>query len=478
VNSPQGVLFVICRDLGREVLVERERDRLPSIACDGDEVVKSYGALAATFAKSFGLSICPLFSFESSDCEPQADATDLTLRFTPGSKHRVIVGQNLSGDIGTATSLRWCQAGEVEGNSSDQQALTLALQLAWDRLLKRTRRPLTRFEWFRPLIAELAMEERGVDLASASYHGGTESKAAFRFKSGGPSVWLKAASTADCTPKCVLRTLDALDVPHLPAVEGYVSHAREWDAILQQDVPGLSLDRDDRINSWTRAAEAIAETQLSTIGKEDHLSASGCPVWTLARLQKEASRLLAWLDIENFKQQRFLPAVISEATRDHLLSHLSSIGDLEIPHTLTRNSLSPMGVVTDFKGGTWFVGCEDAAVGFPFMWCCLFVEAAQQRFGASERLRALLVEAYCSVWRQRLSSIAIEGALKQVAFVRAIGKAVREAQLPAITAPDRFIQPDKHEWAFRLVQDGERARRVGDGLRKAMTLATRFSSAA
>lgn len=479
MNSPSFALFIICRDHGREVLVDRTTWTLPHLVvpCEGQLASQSHGWFATAFAENFAVDICPLFAFENSEMQPRRNANDITLRFISGSEQMVVAGECLDCSLPSTGSLQWSLAHDVKGDASDQQALTRTLQLAWDRLLKRSRTPLARFSWFAPLFAEFAIGPGGVE-DTVKYHDGTESRAAFRVSRSGRTLWLKAASFADSTPKRLQQTLVHLGLPYMPAIEGFASNAPDWDAILQENVAGTPLDYDDRMESWVRAAEGIAEIQLGTIGADAHLRASGCPMWTLDHLKEEAGRLLHWLDIDIFKQQRFLPASITLELRDRVLSHLSSLAQLGIPQTLIRNSLLPIEIVADCQNQPWFVGFEDAAVGFPFIWCDLLVEAAQQRFGAHESIKSRIFEAYSMAWRRHLSDETIQCALEQVAFVRAVSEAVRAAQIPTIAVPDRFIKPDKYEWAFRLTRDGSRWRRLGDSLRKAIALATRQASAA
>jgi hypothetical protein len=469
-GAQRPLLFTVFRNQGHEVLVHTGTQILPRFSPSNTEKFDDeQGAAARIFTEAYDIGICVLLTFTDSDLQPEIDPDDLTLRRSEGTERKIVVGQCLDPYVTGADSLEWISTRDVKGDASDQQALTRALQLAWDGMVGRRKAPLTKYDWFYALFDKPAIAAAGIDPALAVYCYGNREKATFRLRQPNVDAWLKVVSLRGATSSRVLQTLCSLNVPHMPAVIGFASHVGEWDAALQQHIPGLDLDRDQRPESWIAAAERTAEIQMATIGRSEYLRASGCPAWTIAHLVEQAEQLFRWLSIDVFKQPKSLPCIVSAEDRDRVLAQLNAVATLDLPHTLTKTNLPYTQVVVDASCGPIFIGCDSAAIGSPLVWYGLMAEAAQRYVAHESSLPGQMLDTYCTAWERRMPQIPIRDAMLHVSFVVAVTKAVRAAALPKVIVPDRFAQADQYEWALDLTSAPERMLCLKDALQETIT---------
>jgi hypothetical protein len=114
---------------------------------------------------------------------------------------------------------------------------------------------------------------------------GSPESALLRLETEGPPVWFKAVS-GSLKREYALTLCIAERCPEcLPVLLG----AHEgWTAWLMMEAPGQPLDESHKLSAWERAADTLAQIQLSHIDRTMNLLSAGALDWTLPVLLSRA----------------------------------------------------------------------------------------------------------------------------------------------------------------------------------------------
>ncbi len=465
---------VVIRDSGRHVAIDSGTACLPvfNVTQASDLVHQA----AVHFEIRYGVGICVLFSFQSSEFETNPDHHDLTLTPIVGSETAVLVAQPWNDNDSLPPSLIWAPVSAVHGDGRTTQILIEALQQLWDRKIGRVKACLGNDNWFRELTAfNLHPEERnGVRLQHWT-GGGTS--ALIRMDTVSRSLWLKAAArNRQETSMRLIRFLSDSAVPYVPHALGYLCSTNGlWDGMAQEHISGPTLRQSNRLDGWIETARRMAEIQISAIESAPSLRLCGCEEWSWSRLDRESQRLMRWIGAKILSEHDLLGVngdreILPQVSK-RVQTVLAGCAQLESSLSLARLRFSPDNVILHPSLGPFFVTWTAAVLAPPFVWWDAFSRSFLESNDGNAGSQVELQAAYLGPWFQLYDERAVQQMMESSPIVSGLVNALRLAFKEEMLLPglDEYLPAEREEWAWELSRDEVRL----DAMRACLRTLTR-----
>jgi len=131
-----------------------------------------------------------------------------------------------------------------------------------------------------------------------------------RLETNGAALWFKATGKPNEHELAVTLSLARLFPRYVPRVLGLHS---AWNGWLSAEAPGIELDEIADLSAWERAAETLAELQISSIGKCSELIDGKCKDLRHARLTERIDPFLARMEEFMAAQEKPSPAPLARS---------------------------------------------------------------------------------------------------------------------------------------------------------------------
>jgi hypothetical protein len=256
----------------------------------------------------------------------------------------------------------------------------------------------------------------------------SDSFALLRFQTKDGAAWFKATGEPNRKEFPITRTLASMFPRHIPAI---IAARAEWNAWLMEEVPGADLDSGRDLRPWCRAAEALAELQVTSIGKTASIAASGSHDAGVTRLLSQVIPFFAEIERLMEAQIKTTPRPLyTQEIRDlefQMIDALNELQAMRIPDSLNHFDLNPGNTIVHSEA-CWFLDWAEAAVGNPFFSFEYLRQHFLHAFGEDTGFAPEFRSSYTNVWRTVLPDETVDRALELMPLVAPFAFAV--ASLP------------------------------------------------
>ncbi len=254
-----------------------------------------------------------------------------------------------------------------------------------------------------------------------------------RLETNSVALWFKASGKPNEHELAVALSLARLFPRYLPRVLGIHS---AWNGWLSAEAPGAQLDEVADLSAWERAAESLAELQISSIGKCSELLEGKCKDLRLARLAEWVDPFLARMAEFMAAQEKPSPVPLAgselASLREGLADACELLESLPLPDTLGHVDFNPGNILVS-PDRCFFLDWAEGCIGHPFV----TFEYLRQHIGrsgvrepaTSERITA----AYIRPWEAFFSPEVLRRAMAIAPLVAVFADAV---------ASDRWRSPE------------------------------------
>ena len=241
--------------------------------------------------------------------------------------------------------------------------------------------------------------------ASASF-------ALVQFQTNRGAVWFKAVGEPNLR-EFPVTTLLADQLPrHIPVL---LARHSKWNAWLALEAEGQDLYSPLNRDHWCRAADSLAELQITSIENASEIFAAGARDIRTEPLLALAVRFFA--RVENLMEQQTKPTpkrLTSEeikVTQQRVIEALLDLEAAEIPDTINHLDLNP-GNIFIAPGKCTFLDWAEAAVGNPFFSMEYLRQHFVRAFQGQEDAKTPLLISYLDRWRSILPAKTVQTALR------------------------------------------------------------------
>jgi Phosphotransferase enzyme family len=162
------------------------------------------------------------------------------------------------------------------------------------------------------------------------------------------AVWFKATGEPHGHELSLTLVLAELFQAYMPRVIGV--HAG-WNGWLSENAPGRSLGEVTDCSPWERAAEALAELQIRSIGKSLQLIAAGARDLRISRLAERIDAFLSRMSELMAMQEKRSPAPLADCELrrlgDRLKQSCTLLEAFGLPHTVGHLDFNPGNIFVD-----------------------------------------------------------------------------------------------------------------------------------
>jgi len=285
-----------------------------------------------------------------------------------------------------------------------------------------------------------------------------------RLETDGVALWFKATGEPNAHELPVTQLLASLFPEHLPRILGV--HA-SWNGWLSAEAQGTSLDELPECPAWERAARALADLQIESIGRSAELVDGHCKDMRLLAVEKHIDPFLARMDEFMRVQEKDSPAPLTH-------SELASLGEalkessallrsFGFPDTLGHLDCNPGNILVPPEGCV-FLDWAEACVMNPVI-TFEYLRRHRERCGLAEPAAdSRIAAAYLRPWASLFSPVdlrrAIAAAPPVAVFLYAIAgevwRTLDPVANPAAAAYFRSLTRRMHRDAVVAAERGER----------------------
>jgi hypothetical protein len=224
-----------------------------------------------------------------------------------------------------------------------------------------------------------------------------------RLQTNRTAVWFKATGDPNTHELALSLTLADLFPRHVPRI---ISVHSAWNGWLSLNVAGTALDQTTDRSAWERAAEDLAELQISSIGKSAQLLRAGARDLRMERLAERVDRFLSRMGELMALQESRSPAPLSERELVRLAdvlkqscAHLEAFG---LPQTLGHIDFNPGNILVTGNHCV-FLDWAEGAVANPLLTFEYLVEHAVRRGITEAAFIEPLLDCYLRPWASQYS---------------------------------------------------------------------------
>jgi hypothetical protein len=225
------------------------------------------------------------------------------------------------------------------------------------------------------------------------------------------AVWFKAVGEPNLREFPVTMLLARLFPKHVPRL---LAARIEWNAWLAAESEGQELSSSPKSGDWCRAAESLAESQISSIPVSHHILGAGARDVRSHRLLELIPPFFSAMEETMEKQTKAVPLKLSRqeigGLGDQVAEALERLEEAGIPTTLNHLDLNPGNIFVSGAQCT-FLDWAEAAVGNPFLSIQYLREHFIRTNPDDKDGERLLRNAYLGRWEELLSRTAVETAL-------------------------------------------------------------------
>ncbi|MBI3476434.1 MAG: phosphotransferase [Acidobacteria bacterium] len=431
-RTPQDLYrLLMLRNSGSELLVASQRPpfTLPCVEIPKWERVAEN--LSEAVRKRYGLSAICLFTPEPSDATANGEPPLYQVMET---REAATVPSN---------EMRWLPLDSISNQPfADEQDLIAITDML--RQITRFRSgeacgPFGRPGWIEELVSWVERETEPYGLRLTGNFRQLNASPTFsliRLETNAQAVWFKAVGEPNLREFSISAALAKLFPGFVPTV--IAPHAA-WHGWLTTEFPGSTLDEASDSSAWERAAHALAELQIVSVGHTDLLLDAGCRDLRVPSLLTLVDPFIEVMSQLMEQQQKTPPAALG---RGELLTlgtqikeTLSELAELDIPDTLGHLDFNPGNILCSADQCV-FLDWAEAYVGPPFPTFQYLLEhlyqTATHRALDSERL----VDHYAARWLCLVSPSAVAAAQRMMPLVSVFACAVASDWIEALPRRD------------------------------------------
>jgi len=254
-----------------------------------------------------------------------------------------------------------------------------------------------------------------------------------RLETNGAALWFKATGKPNEHELAVTLSLARLFPRYVPRVLGLHS---AWNGWLSAEAPGIELDEIADLSAWERAAETLAELQISSIGKCSELIDGKCKDLRHARLTERIDPFLARMEEFMAAQEKPSPAPLARSElaslREGLAEACELLESFHLPDTLGHIDLNPGNILVSAESCA-FLDWAEGCVSNPFLTFEYLRQHAERSSLEGPAAGARITAAYLRLWQAFFSPEGLR---------RAMAIAPLAAVFAYAVASDRWRSPE------------------------------------
>ena len=237
------------------------------------------------------------------------------------------------------------------------------------------------------------------------------------------ALWFKATGKPNEQELAITLSVARLFPRYVPRILAIHS---TWNGWLAAEAPGVRLDEAAECSSWERAAESLAELQISSIGECSELLEARCKDLRVPRLARWIDPFVARMEEFMAAQEKRSPAPLAKSElislREGLVEACELLESFHIPVTLGHADFNPGNILVSPDRCVvldWAAGC----VGHPFVtfeYLRRHIGRSDLREVAAERITA----AYLRPWEALFSPEILRRAMAIVPLIAVFAYAV------------------------------------------------------
>jgi Phosphotransferase enzyme family len=284
-----------------------------------------------------------------------------------------------------------------------------------------------------------------------------------RIETTGPAVWFKATGAPNAHELPITVTLARHFPDYVPALLGIHS---PWNGWLSREAEGPTLDDTSEASAWTRTAKALADLQITALGKNADLLDSGCKEARLPKLIEHIDPFLARMAELMTAQEQQPPFALGDQevrfVGEALKEACSTLRDLGLPDTLGHLDFNPENIVISPERCV-FLDWAEGCVAHPFVTFEYLREHAGRRFPEGGGVQEDITAAYLRPWQAFFSPDELARGLSVsplvAVYVYAVGsgrwRSPEVFQTPKLAGYFRSLTRRMHQKAARIRQGSQ-----------------------
>jgi Phosphotransferase enzyme family len=291
------------------------------------------------------------------------------------------------------------------------------------------------FEWAEHEIAPLGLSLNG----KSRQLNASPTFSLIRMETNGPALWFKAVGEPNVREYPITLALARLFPAFVPTI---IAKRDEWNAWLATEAEGTHPDESSEIQTWIAAAKALADLQLTSVGRTLHLIGAGCRD---ARPSSLLELVHPFLDVmAGLMEQQTVtsPAPLSRTELRTLAAQLQDAlllcANSGIPNALSHLDFNDGNILVSENRCT-FLDWAEACVGHPFITFEYLLEHMRRLRSANNPWEPALASAYVKSWRPLVEHAELSTAISVAPLLAAFTYAAAGGMW---RNPDRITSPD------------------------------------
>jgi hypothetical protein len=254
-----------------------------------------------------------------------------------------------------------------------------------------------------------------------------------RLETNGVALWFKATGKPNEHELAIALSLARLFPSYVPRVLGVHS---AWNGWLSAEAPGIELDEIAECSAWERAAESLANLQISSIGKCSELLEGKCKDLRLGRLAECIDAFFARMGEFMGAQEKPSPASLAKSEfaslREGLADACELLESFHLPDTLGHIDFNPGNILVSADRCV-FLDWAEGCVANPFLTFEYLRQHMERSSLEGPAVGARITAAYLRPWQAFFSPEDLRRAMAIAPLVAVFAYAV---------ASDRWRSPD------------------------------------
>ena len=323
----------------------------------------------------------------------------------------------------------WMPAGALDhgGNAEEAKAIREAFRELNSYATGEKPGPFGRAGWLRELFqwAEEQVAPLGLRLTGNFRQlNASPTFSLLRLETNSVALWFKATGEPNEHELAVALSLARLFPTYVPRVLGIHS---AWNGWLSAEAPGIQLDEIADYSAWERAAESLAELQISSIGKCSELVEAKCKDLRLARLAEWIDPFLARIGELMAAQEKRSPAPLARSElaslREGLAEACELLESFQLPDTLGHVDFNPGNILVS-PDRCVFLDWAEGCVSNPFLTFEYLRQHIERSTLEGPAVGARINAAYLRPWQAFFSSEELHRAMAIAPLVAVFAYAV------------------------------------------------------